>query len=322
VGIGTAAPQAVLDITGSYTAAGEKVTGVRNKLTVNKQAGNAELYAESIEPVFTDPSGVKACLYIRPYSGSDNTALSGIRVEIPDGTSAQAIYTEANGSASCIVAVSNGSGIAVDGRGYGVGSVGGLFSCNVPNGYALKTTEGKVVFTNDVGIGVDPPTQKLDVFGNIKSSGNIYALGSISVGAASPNRKLDVVGGQFGVTPVLGSPGVITALPSGNGSWWNIANTNNGAKFVIEHGDKRNANDTTDWNSSKLTIQSDGCIGIGTPSPATSALLDLSSINKALLVTRLTTGQRDSLTAVNGMIIYNTTTNTFQGRANGVWVNL
>ncbi len=37
---------------------------------------------------------------------------------------------------------------------------------------------------------------------------------------------------------------------------------------------------------------------------------------------RLTSAQRDALTAVNGMLIYNTTTNKFQGRENGSWVNL
>jgi hypothetical protein len=36
----------------------------------------------------------------------------------------------------------------------------------------------------------------------------------------------------------------------------------------------------------------------------------------------LTTTQRDALTAENGMIIYNTTTNKFQGYENGAWANL
>ncbi len=36
----------------------------------------------------------------------------------------------------------------------------------------------------------------------------------------------------------------------------------------------------------------------------------------------LTTTERDALTAANGMVIYNTTDNKFQGRENGAWVNL
>ena len=35
-----------------------------------------------------------------------------------------------------------------------------------------------------------------------------------------------------------------------------------------------------------------------------------------------TQAQRDSLSAANGMIIYNTDSNKFQGHANGVWVDL
>ena len=36
----------------------------------------------------------------------------------------------------------------------------------------------------------------------------------------------------------------------------------------------------------------------------------------------LTSTERDALTAANGMVIYNSTTNKFQGYENGSWVNL
>jgi|SRR5271154_6884288 len=40
-------------------------------------------------------------------------------------------------------------------------------------------------------------------------------------------------------------------------------------------------------------------------------------------VPKFTTGQRDNLVSVaDSTIIYNTTTNTFQGRAAGVWIDL
>lgn len=41
----------------------------------------------------------------------------------------------------------------------------------------------------------------------------------------------------------------------------------------------------------------------------------------ALTIPRLTTTQRDALTPVNGMQIYNTSTDKFQGRAGGAWVD-
>jgi hypothetical protein len=75
----------------------------------------------------------------------------------------------------------------------------------------------------------------------------------------------------------------------------------------------------------RMRITADGRVGIGTVTGgvATSALLDLTSTTGALLVPRMTTAQRDALTAAaNGMIIYNTSTNTLQGRQGGAWTNL
>jgi len=41
-----------------------------------------------------------------------------------------------------------------------------------------------------------------------------------------------------------------------------------------------------------------------------------------MIVGGKTTAERDALTPVNGMFIYNSTENKFQGYANGVWVDL
>lgn len=65
-----------------------------------------------------------------------------------------------------------------------------------------------------------------------------------------------------------------------------------------------------------------GRIGMGTLTPATSAKLELSSTTGALLLTRMTTAQRNALTAINGMLLYNSTLNKFQGYENGAWTSL
>jgi phage-related protein len=73
----------------------------------------------------------------------------------------------------------------------------------------------------------------------------------------------------------------------------------------------------------RMRISQTGQIGIGTAGePATSAMVEISSTTGALLLPRMTTTQRDALTAVNGMLIYNSTTNKFQGYENGAWTNL
>ena len=77
-----------------------------------------------------------------------------------------------------------------------------------------------------------------------------------------------------------------------------------------------------------LTIATDGTgtygrIAMGGAQPSQpSVLLDLSSTSGCLLLTRMTTTQRNALTAVNGMIIYNSTTSTIQGYVGGSWTNL
>jgi hypothetical protein len=59
-------------------------------------------------------------------------------------------------------------------------------------------------------------------------------------------------------------------------------------------------------------------VGIGTASP--QGALDVSSTTGALIVPRMTEAERDALTAVNGMIIYNTTANQFNFYENDAWV--
>lgn len=63
-------------------------------------------------------------------------------------------------------------------------------------------------------------------------------------------------------------------------------------------------------------------IGPSVSDPAASTCLDLQGTTGALLLPRLTSTQRDALTATNGMVIYNSTTNKVQARAAGTWVDL
>lgn len=72
----------------------------------------------------------------------------------------------------------------------------------------------------------------------------------------------------------------------------------------------------------RIRITSNGQVGIGTSSPNASSILDLTSTTGALILPRMTTTQRNALTAVNGMIIYNSTDNKFQGYENSSWTNL
>jgi len=78
-----------------------------------------------------------------------------------------------------------------------------------------------------------------------------------------------------------------------------------------------------DLPTAALAVRDDGLVGIGTNSPNASAKLEVSSTTGGILFPRMTTTQRDAIaTPADGLVIYNTTTSKFQGRAGGAWVDL
>lgn len=61
-------------------------------------------------------------------------------------------------------------------------------------------------------------------------------------------------------------------------------------------------------------------VGIGTTTPNSSALLDITSTTKGLLMPRMTTAQRNAIVSpADGLLIYNTTTDELNQRQHGAW---
>lgn len=81
--------------------------------------------------------------------------------------------------------------------------------------------------------------------------------------------------------------------------------------------------DTADSNKLKELPNGDNLDLTGS---GISAVGDITSTGtataKGLQLSGYTTAERDALSATNGLVIYNTSTNKFQGYAAGAWVDL
>ena len=149
-------------------------------------------------------------------------------------------------------------------------------------------------------------------------------LGRIGIGTTNPQSPFVVQGSSsWGVAEIVGlganSEASIGFRPSnrakGDSTTWILGVNNNAGVTGAFSLYRPNGFGT---GSQAISVLTNGHVGIGTAVPM--GALDVSSTTGALIVPRMTTGQRDALNAVTGMIIYNTTTNQFNFRENGVWV--
>lgn len=149
----------------------------------------------------------------------------------------------------------------------------------------------------------------------IGGSPTVFSRGSVGIGTAAPGSLLHTLSAGDNFLKVQGNNagsnvGVQITNDASGGKAWSLRSVNDGSLVF---------RDDTSGNI-RATIDTAGNVGIG-GTAATSAKLEIASTTGALLIPRMTTTQRDALTAVNGMIIYNSTAAKFQGYEAGAWNN-
>ncbi|TRZ50089.1 hypothetical protein D4S03_07305, partial [bacterium] len=202
--------------------------------------------------------------------------------------------------------------------------------------------------TGNVGIGLTNPGTTLDVTGTGRFSSTLTASNGLTVTAGTvslPNSEINNAEiSELDWTKLQNYPAScpagqaiqqvddtltcidVTAVVGGTNLWQRIS----GSLTPINITDSLNLG-TTDGATTSALVHlagtaaenswvNTGNFGIGTTTPATTALLDLTSTTKGFLAPRMTTDQRDAIsTPATGLMIYNTTTNQYNVFDSIVW---
>jgi hypothetical protein len=167
--------------------------------------------------------------------------------------------------------------------------------------------------------------QGVDIYMQTNGTGNFVALSQASrqfVGmAAAPNGNVYVAvlnGDIYMQTDIAGTPnlnGGSLILTSGAGKGTGTST------ISFQTGTTETSGTTLQTLSTKMTILGNGNVGIGTTTPNATAKLDISDTAKGILIPRMTTAQRDSIsTPATALQVFSTTDSTnyiYRGTTSG-----
>ena len=154
------------------------------------------------------------------------------------------------------------------------------------------------------------------------TGGTSYTINGTSQLLSTPYALYAATSGNVGVTGATGTTG-LAGLNGATGAVGTLGLTGaTGPTGILPNGNV--TGNTTYWNGTEWVANSNfiyndgGKVGINTPSPSSSALLELTSTTKGLLAPRMTTTQRNAIaTPAEGLIIYNISTKCLE-----VWSGL
>lgn len=164
---------------------------------------------------------------------------------------------------------------------------------------------------NSVALGVN-------ALNDITTAGNATAVGygALSAATGTGNTALGYTAGSSNVTG-FNNTFLGTSTSSSSSNLSNASAIGYGAEVTASNSIQLGNNFVTNVNTAG-GITTGGSVGVGTTTPNASAILDLTSTSKGVLVPRMTTSERNSIvSAPEGLLIYNTTSNQFEARYKG-----
>ena len=179
---------------------------------------------------------------------------------------------------------------------------------------------------NNVGIGT--PTPNSDAILDLTSSNMGFLAPRTTIGAIPlpvPNGLLifDVDSQCYELYNTVGGVGRWNNMCAPKGDWLITGNT--GTNAAVNFAGTIDAQDFVlkSFNNEVIRATTTGAVGINTPAPAPTSILDITSTTKGVLFPALTDVQENAIVApAVGLTVYNTTLNVHQFWNGTCWVNV
>ena len=181
--------------------------------------------------------------------------------------------------------------------------------------------------TTTYSMGIDDTDDFFKIGTTSPATSNMVTLngsGQLGIGTEAPSNVLDLESDASTTSLDINN----TAADGDPQINFQLNNTTTFSLGIDDTDDIFKLGTTAPGTSTIMAINSSGQVGIGTSSPTTDVILDLTSTSQAMLLTRLTAAQAGTITGVNGMILYVTSTDVtftsigFWGYEGGSWVKL
>lgn len=154
--------------------------------------------------------------------------------------------------------------------------------------------------------------------GNTSIGGTLGVTGATTLSTLASGASTDSIVTVVGSTGLLKKRSLTDVLAAVTG-WSTSGNSISGTNFI--GATSNNSFRIRTNNIERMVVDSNGVAGIGITAPNTSSILDITSTTKGLLIPRMTTTQRNAIsTPATGLLIYNTTTKTYDTYDGTTWI--